>query len=70
MKWFYRISISIVLIIFLIYMNYTISTLEHLIGLQLEHKQSMLDLSNLFHNQKIDSDAMSEIIKLITKTER
>ena len=70
MKWFYRVSISIVLIIFLIYMNYTISTLEHLIGLQLEHKQSMLDLSNLFHNQKIDSDAMSEIIKLITKTER
>ena len=70
MKWFYKISISIVLIIFLIYMNHTISTLEYLIGLQLEHKQSILDLSNLFHNRKIDSDAMLEIIKLITKTER
>ena len=70
MRWFYRISIAIVLIVFLLYMNYTINTLEYLIDLQLEHKQSILDLSNLFHNKKIDNDAMLEIIKLITKTER
>ena len=70
MKWFYRISIAIVLVVFLLYISYTISTLEYLIDLQLEHKQSILDLSNLFHNKKIDSDAMLEIIKLITKTER
>jgi hypothetical protein len=65
MRWFYRISIAIVLIVFLLYMNYTINTLEYLIDLQLEHKQSILDLSNLFHSKKIDSDTMLELIKLI-----
>ena len=65
MKWFYRISITIVLIIFFMYMNYTITTLEYIIELQLNHEQSILDLSKLFHNKKIDSDTMLELIKLI-----
>ncbi len=65
MRWFYRISITIVLIIFFMYMNYTITTLEHIIELQSNHQQSILDLSKLFHNKKIDSDTMLELIKLI-----
>ena len=65
MKWFYRISITIVLIIFFMYMNYTITTLEYIIELQSNHEQSILNLSELFHNKKIDSDTMLEVIKII-----